>query len=150
MSNYDFSALSKVRGESRVARLSEDLKLEKEGGRDRDLYNIDMIPLARTRLKVFSEADDEGIPDGFVEADIDAYLPLFGFVDGTVTRYDRDRRMYEHHEFTSYLWGLFQLHREQVDTMVGLREKKTGRLLWVFGWRSSPKYVDLASQVSIE
>lgn len=149
-SNYDFDALSEVRGHSRGARLSEDLVLEKEDGGHEDLFDLDMIPLARTHLNVFSEADDEGIPDGFVEADFDAYLPLFGFVDATVNRYDSDRRLYERHEFNSYLWGLFQTHREEVDTKVGLREKKMRRFLWVFSWRSSPRYSDSTSEASLQ
>ncbi len=119
-----------------------------EEGNQQDLYDIDVIPLARTHLHVFSEEDDESLPEGFVEADIDAYLPLFGIIDATVNRYDSDRRMYESHQFNSYLWGLFQTHREQVDTTVGLREKKTRRFLWFFVWRSSPKYFDSPRQVS--
>ena len=147
-SNYDFEVLSELGGDSRGARLSEDLVLEGGDGNSRGLYDMDVIPLAHTHLNVFSEADEEGIPDGFVEADIDAYLPLFGFVDATIKRYDSDRQLYEHHEFNSYLWGLFQRHREQLDTKVGLREKEMRRFLWIFGWRSSPKYVASSSEVS--
>lgn len=140
-SNYDFHELSSIDGPARGARLSEDLLREQRDGTHDELYDIDVLPLARTHLSVFAESDDEGVPDGYVEADIDAYLPLFGIVDATVNRYDDERSLYEHHEFKSYLWGLFQTHREQVDTKHGLREKKMRRLLWLFGWRSSPKYV---------
>ena len=141
-SNYDFEALSEVSDHSRAARLSEDLALEMDEGGDRELYDLDVIPLTRTHLKVFAESGGEGTPDGFVETEIAAYLPLFGFVDATVDRYDSDRKRYEHHEFNSYLWGMFLTHRDQVDTRVGTREQKTRRLLWIFDWTSSPAYGD--------
>lgn len=144
-SNYDFDALADVSGQSRVARMSEDWLLKNNGKEDKGLYDIHVIPLAHTRLSVFAEADDEGIPEGFVEADIDAYLPLFGFLDVMIRRYDSDRRMYEQQEYSSYCWGLFQTHRELIDTAVGMREEKRRRFLWFFGWKSSPKYIDAIS-----
>lgn len=146
-SNYDFAALSEVGGHARGARLWQALVLEQEDGHHEELYDIDMIPLVRTHLNVFAESDDEGLPPGFVEADIDAWLPLFGIVDGTVDRYDSDRQRFEHHEFSSWLWGLFQTHREQVDTTVGLREQNVLRLLWLFDWESTPEYVGSTSEV---
>jgi hypothetical protein len=149
-SNYDFDALSDASDDSRVERLSRDWDVENEGGKDDGLYDISVLPLAHTSLNVFAESDEEGIPEGFVEADIDAYLPLFGILDVCIKRYDNDRRMYEQQDYNSYLWGLFQTHRELIDTEVGLREKKRGRFLWFFGWSSSPKYADQAGEVSSE
>ncbi len=146
-SNYDFDVLTDLKGHARGARLTDDLLHEQEGEKHEELYDVSVIPLARTQLNVFAESDDEGFPDGFVEADIDAYLPLFGFVDATINRYDSDRRMYERHDFNSYLWGLFQTHKEQIDTNAGLREKRMRRFLWIFDWRSSPKYVESTREV---
>lgn len=139
-SNHDFETLSRAGAERRAAQLSDVLDRKQALGEDKELYDVSVIPFARTRLNVFAASDDEDVPDGFVEADIDAYLPLFGFVDVTVRRYDTDRRMYESHEYDSYLWGLFQTYREQVDTEYGLRERQHRRLLWLFGWSSAPKY----------
>lgn len=144
-SNYDFDAHSDASDHSRVARLSEDWVQEQDGGKDEGLYDVKVLPLAHTSLHVFTEADEEGIPEGFVEADIDAYLPLFGFLDVSIRRYDSDRKMYEQQEYNSYLWGLFQTHRELIGTEVGLREEKRLRFLWFFGWKSSPKYIDSTS-----
>ncbi len=141
-SNYDFDALTKESEHSRAGRLEEAMVLEKERGESGDLYDMKVAPLVHTHLNAFVRTEEEGIPKGFVEADIDAYLPLFGFVDATVNRYDNDHKMYESHEFDSYLWGLFQTHREQIATSVGLREKRTRRFLWLFSWGSSPKYVE--------
>ena len=143
-SNYDFDELSGVSGHARATHLGEALVQETERGRGGELYDMSMVPLARTHLNLFAEADEEGIPSGFVEADIDAYLPLFGFVDASVTRYDSDLELYEDHEFDSYLWGLFQSHRERVVTNLGLRETRTRRFLWLFSWRSSPSYLEAA------
>ena len=145
-SNYDFDALSELGDQPRVARLSEAWLLESDGESAEGLYDVDVIPLAHTSLNVFAKADDEGIPEGFVEADIDAYLPFFGFLDLSIKRYDSAHRMYEQQEYNSYLWGLFQTQRELIDTSVGTREVKRRRFLWFFGWKSSPKYTDATSR----
>lgn len=144
-SNYDFDALSELGDQSQVSRLSEDWLLESNGRSGKALYDVDVIPLAHTSLNVFAKAEDEGIPEGFVEADIDAYLPFFGFLDLSIKRYDSTLKMYEQQEYNSYFWGLFQTHRESIDTAVGIREVKRRRFLWFFGWKSSPKYTDAAS-----
>ena len=143
--NYEFDALSGLGHQSRVSRLSKDWLLGSNGESGTGLYDLDVIPLAHTSLRVFDEADDEGIPEGFVEADIDAYLPFFGFLDLSIKRYDSTLKMYEQQEYNSYFWGLFQSHRELIDTAVGIREVKRRRFLWFFGWKSSPKYTDAAS-----
>lgn len=107
-SNYRFDELSHASGHVRAQHLGEALKLEQEDGKGEDLYDMKMAPLFHTHLNVFARADEEGIPSGFVEADIDAYLPLLGFIDSTVQRYDDNHEMYEGHEYKSYLWGLYQ------------------------------------------
>ncbi len=149
-SNYDFAALSEASDDYRGERLSRDWEVENEDGKDDGLYDVSVFPLVHTSLNVFTEPDEEGIPNGFVEADIDAYLPLFGILDVCIKRYDTDRKMYEQQEYNSYLWGLLQTHRELIDTEVGLREQKRGRFLWFFGWTSSPKYADGAREASPE
>lgn len=143
-SNYDFDALSDESNDYRIARLSEDWTLKSEGANEEDkgLYEVRVLPLTHTSLKVFTESDEDGIPEGFVEADINACLPLFGFLDVSIKRFDSDFKMYEQQEYNSYFWGLFQLHRERIETEVGLREEKRRRFLWFFGWNSSPKYVN--------
>ncbi len=147
LSNYDFDAMTEVADTARVTQLYEGLAAEGESG---ELYDIGVIPLARTHLTVFAESDDEDAPEGFVETEIDAYLPFFGFVDASVTRYDRDCKRYEHQEWDSFFWGLFQSHREQFDTRAGLREERTLRFLWLFDWRSSPTYRAPGAEVSLE
>jgi len=141
--NFNFNELSELSAHSRTERLGEALALGQTGGETRDLYDMKMTPLLHTHLNVFARADEEGIPAGFVEADIDACLPFFGFVDATVNRYDHHHQMYEGHEFDSYFWGLFQKHRERIVTPTGMREKRTKRFLWLFSWGSSPEYVEV-------
>ena len=145
-SNYDFGGISKLSGRSRVERLAGELQRESQSREERDLYDIQVIPLAHTSLNVFSESTDEKFPEGFVEADVDAYLPLFGVVDAEVSRYASDRELIERHKFKSYLWGLVQAYREQVNTSLGLRERTVRRFLWLFRWHSSPKYTEVAKQ----
>lgn len=141
-SNYNFEELSEVRGPARAEHLRDASALEQERGEGGELYDIEVTPLLHSHLKVFAPNDDEDVPQGFIETDIAAYLPLFGFVDATIRRYDEDYQMYEHNEYDSYLWGLFQTHREQIATLEGLRERSSHRFLWLFSWRSSPEYVD--------
>ncbi|MFT4646817.1 MAG: hypothetical protein ACI9X4_000020 [Glaciecola sp.] len=143
-SNYNFDELSEESGLSRAELLGEAFAQEAESGESGNLYEMKMIPLLHTHLNVFAQTDEEGIPKGFVEADFDAYFPFFGFIDATVNRYDTDHKLYEGHKFDSYLWGLFQTHREQITTPVGVREKRSRRLLWLFSWRTSPEYVEVA------
>ncbi len=147
--NYNFDGIAAISGSPRVDRLVHDLGHQQGEKHPQDLFDLSMIPLAHTHLQVFSESSDEGISGSFVEANVDAYLPLFGVIQAKVTRYDSFRNLSEHHEYNSYLWGLFQSHREKVDTRLGMRESKERRFLWFFGWRSTPKYtesgIDLAS-----
>lgn len=144
-SNYNFDALSDASELSRVERMGEALAEREANGQTEDLHEVSMTPLLHTHLNVFGRSDDDGIPKGFVEADVNAYLPLFGVVDMKVNRYDDDLNEYESHNYDSYLWGLFQTHKERITTPVGLREEKTRRFLWFFVWRSAPKYVEVAS-----
>ncbi len=144
-SNFDFDAQSEESEVSRVVRLSKALEEKEESGEADSLHEASMAPLLHTHLKVFERSNEKGIPDGFVEAETDAYLPLFGVVDLKVDRYDNDLNKYESHRYDSYLWGLFQNHKEQIATPVGLRQKETRRFLWFISWRSSPKYVGGAS-----
>ncbi|MEO0660959.1 MAG: hypothetical protein AAFZ87_05435 [Planctomycetota bacterium] len=142
-SNFDFAEISSFRGDARGAKLAEGLSAEEAEKQDEDtLYDVAMFPLARTRLHVYSESGDDGVDEGHTEMDMKAYLPLFGFVDATMTRYDERDECYERHEYDSYLWGLFSVHREEIDTQVGVRKQTKRTFLWLFDWSSSPKYVE--------
>ena len=149
-SNYDFDALNELRATPRGSHLTRGLEREREEGEAQELFALDVVPLARTRLNVFAASKDEGIPAGYVEADVDAYLPLFGIVDATIQRYDEDSRWYERHDVRSYLWGLWQSHKEQIDTQNGVRERTKRRFLWFFGWSSRPRYVPPVGDVPLE
>ncbi len=145
-SNYNFDALSEVTGLARGKILAEGLD-ERATDEERALYDLDVIPLTRTRLNVFGDSGDDGVPGGFVEADVAAYLPLFGIIDATVKRYDSELQLCEHHDFNSFLWGLLQAHREQVETTVGVRETNVLRFLWILPW-TSQRYVDSMGELS--
>ncbi|MDF1839766.1 MAG: hypothetical protein P1V35_18015 [Planctomycetota bacterium] len=144
-SNFNFDALSETSEYSRVERMGQALVEMEESGEGDSLHDVGMAPLFHTHLNVFSRAEEDGIPKGFVESDIDAYLPVFGVVDMEVHRYDENLEKYESHEYDSYLWGLFQNHREHIATPVGMRVKETRRLLWFFSWRSDPEYKAVTS-----
>ncbi|MGB0952980.1 MAG: hypothetical protein ACPG31_07130 [Planctomycetota bacterium] len=120
MHNYDFDALSDLDGSTRGARFKQDLEGAMGEGDHEELFDIKVFPLAHTHLSVFTEERDHGIEEGYLEAKIDAYLPLFGIVDASFTRYDDDGQISEHHEHYSFLWGLFSSHLERVDTRLGL------------------------------
>jgi len=140
-SNYDFESLGAARGDARGEGLAAALEVEIAEGEHRELYDVHYVPLAHASLTVFTEEKDDELPEGFVEMALDSYLPFFGFVDASVRRYDADRRLYERSDHDSYLWGLFQTHRDQIATRNGLREQTKRTLLWFFDWTSSPRYI---------
>ncbi|MEM6709869.1 MAG: hypothetical protein AAF648_13900 [Pseudomonadota bacterium] len=104
--NYDFQPLDAQSPSARLATLVRDLTTEQELGDDDALYRLRLLPLTHLHLKVFEESTDRALPVGYTEADIAAYLPLFGLVHGRLDRYSRDRDRYEQHRFSSVLWGL--------------------------------------------
>jgi len=138
--NYDFAAVDN--GASRITRLVDDLDRVRgvEEADDEELYDISIVPLLHSRLHVFAEADEEDAPAGFIEADIDSYLPLFGFVNGTVSQYGMDRRLITRHHFDSNLWGAFRKERELVVTRSGNREKTRHTFLWLLSWWGEEKW----------
>ncbi|MEO0480937.1 MAG: hypothetical protein AAF196_15805 [Planctomycetota bacterium] len=145
--NFDFDEVDDSAGAARAGRLVEDLREDArradDEAEDASLYDLYYFPLVHLDIHTFSATDesDAGLPDGFTETDIESYLPLFGFVDATIDRYDEEQKLYEHHEYGSYLWGLVQTHDEEVDTQRGLRTTSNLRILWLFDWESDPVYL---------
>lgn len=132
--NYDFA--SAVEGPARIGQLVADYERMSadDGDADDALHEFSLIPLIHSHLHVFAESDEGDGPAGFVEAEIDTALPLFGFIDGTVSQYDESHQLIVQHEFDSSLWGLFQNYREVVATRAGTRETSRHTFLWIFSW----------------
>jgi hypothetical protein len=132
--NYDFDAVTT--GPSRITRLVADRAdlTDAQGESEEELYDFSMLPLVYSHLHVFSEEDDPSSPVKFVEADIDTYLPLFGFVNGTVSQYDQNQSLLTKHEFDSSLWGAFRNHSERIVSHAGTREQTHHTFLWIFSW----------------
>ena len=153
--NYDFSSVAD--GPARISMLIDDL--DRAQGEERtaeeELYEISLVPLVHSHLHVFSEGDKEDSPAEYVEANIDSYLPLFGFVNGTVSQYDENQQLITRHDFDSSLWGAFGKHRELISTRSGIRERTRHRFLWLFRWWGEEKWhpadeVALGSKVQSE
>lgn len=139
--NYNFA---KVRTEdlgARTERLARELVQQHDKDGDDSLYDVTYIPLAHLDLHTFSAEDDSNYPGGYVEADVESYLPLASFLDMKITRYDQDHKPYEEHEYKSYFWGLFAKHKERIATTRGLRKRSSYRLLWFIPWGGSAQYV---------
>lgn len=138
--NYDFAGVPN--GSSRITQLVDDLdRITGEGKEaDEELYDISIVPLVHSSLHIFAEADEEDEPAGFIEADIDSYLPLFGFVNGTVSQYAENRDFLTRHHFDSSLWGAFRKERELVVTRSGNREKTRHTFLWLLSWWGEEKW----------
>jgi hypothetical protein len=134
-SNYDFLALEN--GPSRIHQLADDLdSLGVKGDNDeKELHDFRAVPFVHTQMHVFAESDDTKDPAGYVEAEFDAALPLFGFVNGTVSHYTEELQPISRHELDSAFWGAFRKHREFVATMEGLRETVHHTALWIFSWK---------------
>lgn len=139
-SNHDFDAMPRAGADGRGQELAQALGNVREAGSDRELYDVDMIPLARTHLNVVEEEVGGKRPAGLKETEVHAYLPLFSFVDADVRHYDQEHHLYESSRHRSYLWGLFQTNRERIDTPHGRREQTERTLLWFFRWTSSPEF----------
>ncbi|MEQ9460993.1 MAG: hypothetical protein RIG82_08585 [Phycisphaeraceae bacterium] len=138
--NYDFVAAPN--DPSRVSHLVNDLNQLRnaEPQADEELYDISLVPLVHSHLHVFSPVDEDDTPTAFVEADIAACLPLFAFVNGTVSRYDEKQQLLTRHDFNSNLWGAFRNERELVATRSGDRETTSHTFLWLFTWRGQEQW----------
>ncbi len=132
--NYDFAAVPN--GPSRITRLVDDLdrlKVDGDAGGE-ELYDVGFDPLLHSRLHVFAKVDEEDTPAAFIEADIETCLPLFGFVNGSVSQYDENQQLLTRHDFDSNLWGAFRNQTELIATRAGHRAKTRYTFLWLFGW----------------
>ena len=136
-SNFDFTGLDAGPGAARSSALMAGLEAE-----DGDLVDLTYVPLLHMDYQGFAAEEDEGYPDGFVEVDLEASLPLFAIFDSSLTRYDEAGEVYEQHDHKAFLWGLYSSRREQIATEKGVRTRTTGRLLWILRLGGSPVYTD--------
>lgn len=146
-SNYDFKAARGQAGELQITRLSEDLE-KLPPSDDSVLYDFTFLPLLHTNAQLCTTVEKENMPAGFAVVDLDAWLPLFGFVHVSIDRYDESQQLYESKEVDSYLWGLWKSEQEVVDTRHGLRQHTESSFLWIFQWEAGPTYVRRASGIS--
>ena len=132
--NYDFAATPN--DPDRISQLVEGLDRLKsqENAEEEELYDVSFAPLLHNHLHVFAEVQEEGSPAAFIESEFQTCLPLFAFVNGTVTQYDADQRMLTRNDFDSSLWGAFREEREIVATPVGHRERTRHTVLWLISW----------------
>ena len=140
-SNYDFEARRGQDARLDGARILQDFERGQQAGEE-GLYDFVWAPLLHTHVRVVEKAEEEEAPEGYVVADIDAFLPFFGFVCLSVDRYDEEQEPLESHEFRSRFWGLCTRHTERVTTAHGIRERTERSLLWFIRWSTSPKYRD--------
>ena len=99
-----------------------------------ELYDLSIAPLLHSRLHVFARIDEEDTPAAFIEFDLRSSLPLFGFVNATVHRYDAEQHLLVRNELDSSGWGMFRREQERVATPAGHREKTRHTFLWLFSW----------------
>lgn len=132
--NYDFAATPD--GPDRITQLVQGLdRLKAEENTEEDaLYDVSFAPLIHNRLHVFAEAEDADSPAAYIESEFETCLPLFGFVNGTVSQYDINQRLLTRNDINSSLWGAFREERELVVTPVGTREKTRNTVLWLISW----------------
>lgn len=136
-SNFDFTALDAGPSAARSSALLDGLQAE-----DDTLTDLTYVPLVHMDYQAFAIEKDESYPDGFLEVDLEAYLPLFALFDSSLTRYDDEGEVYEQHDHKAFLWGLYSSRREQIATEKGVRRCDTGRLLWFIRLGGSPSYTD--------
>jgi len=132
--NYNFEVAPQ--GPSRISQLVGDL--DRLGSApdeaDDELYDVSLAPLLHSRLHVFARVEEEDTPAAFIEFDFESSFPLFGFVNGSVSRYDDEQHLLIRNDFNSAAWGAFRKERELVATSAGHREKTRHTFLWLFSW----------------
>ncbi len=131
--NYDFAATPNE--PDRITQLVEGLDLlRSQENAEEELYDVSFAPLVHNHLHVFAEVQEEGSPAAYIESEFQTCLPLFAFVNGTVTQYDADHRLLTRNDFDSNFWGAFREEREVVATPVGNRERTRHTVLWLISW----------------
>lgn len=132
--NYDFAGTTQ--GPERIKQLVAGLDRLKtqDNMEDDELYDVSFAPLVHNHLHVFAEVEEEGSPAAYIESEFQTCLPLFAFVNGTVSQYDGDQRLLTRNDFNSSLWGAFREERETIATPVGHRVRTRHTILWLISW----------------
>ena len=105
------------------------------------LFDLTYVPGLHLDLETFS-ANEAGshYPAGHQHVRIRSWLPLFMFVDGDVAHFDVEHAAYEQSTFRAILWGLWARSETKVQTRVGERVERSGRLLWLIDWDDAVEY----------
>lgn len=78
------------------------------------------------------------LPSGTTYSDIDAFGPLFMFIDVDTCYYDETQTLYERKIDQSYLWGLFRYGRVDVRVPYGWRyDEEASVMFGLLRWPST-------------
>ncbi len=139
--NYDFTSTSSER--SRITQMVDELEqfVQCPTTDEKELYEIRIVPLMHSQLHVFAKSGEGDGPAEYLEAEIESYLPLFGFFNGKFTQYDERQQLIVRHEIESNLWGAFRDETEIVVTPSGNRERTRHTFLWLFSWWGDERWL---------
>lgn len=137
-----------VRGEPLdVPSLVDELESRTAGEGEDALFDVTYLPFAHANVQVFTRNDDtDDYPEGHIFFSVRAWLPLFGFANGEIERYDDEHAAYETMKFQSILWGLWSRLRTTVQTHHGPRTEGRGKLLWLLDWGPYVEYEGAADR----
>tara|TARA_R110002072_G_scaffold299403_6_gene474992 strand:- start:40242 stop:40814 length:573 start_codon:yes stop_codon:yes gene_type:complete len=100
------------------------------------LGDVTWIPLLTTNFEIYNVSNPPW-PAGTGYAELDAYGPLFMFVDGDAFHYDENQELYERNIEQSYFWGLYRYERDDVRVPSGWRyNEQTSILFGLLRWPS--------------
>ena len=134
-SNHDFRRTNTPAGEPDLVALKA-ANHSREGGEvsQHDLVSIYWIPLIHLGADGFKQESDEGFPSGgHSRGHLNAWGPLFFFLEGESWHWNTVDELYEREEVFSLLWGCFRKRELLVNTKLGWRRETTTRWLWLLG-----------------
>lgn len=104
------------------------------GKTESGLGDVSWFPLMALNAEIYNVSDPQ-MPKGTGYTGLNAYGPLFMFVDVETYQYDEQQRLYERAEGSSYLWGLMRSQRNDVRVPSGWRvDTETSILFGLLRW----------------
>ena len=134
-SNHDFRRTNTPAGEPDLVALKA-ANHSREGGEvsQHDLVSIHWFPLIHLGADGFKQESNEGFPSGgHSRGHLNAWGPLFFFLEGESWHWNTADELYEREETFSLLWGCFRKRELLVNTKLGWRRETTTRWLWLLG-----------------
>jgi hypothetical protein len=129
LNNYSFAGRDGLPPNVEVLEQGRQELAAVPGKTENGLGDVSWFPLIALNAEIYNVSDPQ-MPKGTGYAGLDAYGPLFMFVDVETYQYDEQQRLYERTEGSSYLWGLMRSERTDVRVPSGWRVDREKSILF--------------------